>query len=377
MATTALQRQSTQRRRFEGSDRLGFSLAEVVVGSGVLAMFMVGLPLVVRMARTGVPDGTTTPSATMTAANITEMMSADLAFATSVNGTAQYDPNHITFTVPDRNGDGQPETIAYACDPPPPPPPHQPPSPPGQKLLTRTYNGTAITLLSNVQEFNLTYDTLAVAGLNTNAGPSSQLLTINSGSGLTTDGVSTTHWVGQYFQPVLPSGSLSWNLTSVQLQVEKGLVKDVASVQIWNAVGQLPGTTVIDTSPKNASNLSAGYTWQSFSFSNVNNILPSAGLFVIVTSPDASASTNIQHCSNASGTGGYVSSSNGGATWTPNTSNDLMLQVFGSVNTSNAGPAGTSYYLQDVRLKLRTSTNNYSRIVTTVRTYNQPQVPHQ
>lgn len=345
------------------------------MGSMVLAMFMLGLPLAVRMARNAVPDGTNTPSDTMNASRMMDVITADLAFATSVSSSAKYDPNHITFTVPDRNGDGQQETISYACDPPP-PVKGQPPPPPGTKYLTRTYNGTTTTLFTNVQEFNLTYDTVAGSQL-TNAGTPQQLLGINSGTGLTTDGVSATNWVGQYFQPVLPAGAVSWNLTSVQLQIQKGLVKDVANVKIMNAVGDLPGLTVIDTSPQNASNLSAGYTWQSFAFSNVNNILPSAGLFVVVTSADASPSTNIQHCANASGSGGYVSSSNSGATWTPNASCDLMLQVSGTINTAKGGPAGSTYYLNDVRCKLRTNQNNNSRILTTVRTYNQPQAPHQ
>ena len=352
--------------------RGGFSLAEIMLGAGILAIFMAGLPWAVRMARLAVPDGKSTPSATMTASQVIELMASDIAYATAVNGSAKYDPTHLTITVPDQNGDGNSETIVYTCGPPPPPPP---PGPPVQ-LLTRQFNGATVTLLNNVQEFNFTYDTLAVTGQNNNASPSSLLLTINSGSGLTTDGVCSTFWVGQYFQPVLPAGAVSWNLTSVQLQVEKGVVKDVANVQIWNAVGDLPGTTVIDTSSKNASNLSAGYTWQSFPFTNANNISPSAGLFVVVTSAVSSPSTNIQHCSNGANQGGYVSSSNGGLTWTPNPACDLMLQVNGTVNTPNTGPSGTSYYLKDVRVKLRTNQNNQSRIVTTIRTYNQPQVPH-
>ena len=360
---------SRQRRH-----RRGFSLAEIIIGAGILAMFMVGLPLAIRMARLAVPDGKSTPSATMTASRVMELLTSDIAFATAVSSTAQYDPNHLTITVPDQNGDGKSETIAYACGPAPPPPP--PPGTPPSKWLTRTFNGTTVTLLDNVQEFNFTYDTLAVTGQNNNSGPSSLLLTISSGNGLATDGVSATNWVGQYFQPVLPAGAVSWNLTSVALQVEKGLVKDKAAVQIWNAVGNLPGTTVIDTSPQNASNLSAGYTWQTFSFSNVNNISPSAGLFVVITSADASSSTNIEHCSNSANQGGYVSSSNGGLTWTPNPACDLMLRVNGTVNTPNAGPAGSAYYLKDVRVKLRTNQNNQSRIMTTIRTYNQPQVPH-
>jgi hypothetical protein len=369
----ALRRTEAAMNRRTPSNRHGFSLAEVVVGAGVLAMFMVGLPLAVRMARNAVPDGSNTPSAAMNASRVLELMASDIAFATSVNSSAQYDPNHLTITVADRNGDGVQETIAYACAPP--PPGSLPAPPPGTQLLTRTYNGTALALLSNVQEFGFTYDTSSVAGQSASGTPA-LLLTINSGSGLTTDGVSATNWVGEYFQPVLPAGAVSWNLTSVQLQVEKGIVKDVANVKILNAVGDLPGTTVLDTSATNASNLSAGYTWQIFPFTNVNNVSPSAGLFVVVTSADSSSSANVQHCSNSSARGGYVSSTNGGATWTPNPSNDLMLEVYGTVNTPNTGPSGSTYYLKDVRVKLRTNQNNQSRVLTTIRTYNQPQVPH-
>lgn len=357
-------------KRFRG----GFSLAEVVFGAGILAMFMLALPTAIRMARNAVPDGTNTASATMDAARVMELMATDIAFATSVVTTAQYDPNHLTVTVADRNGDGQPETIAYTCAA---PPAGTLPAPPAGTLwFTRQYNtAAAVTLLNNVQEFGFTYDTFAVtAPPGGSLGANSQLAAITTGNSYVKVPVNPTHTYAQYVEPVLPANTTSWTLNSIQLQTMVQAVAGVATVQIRSAVGAFPSSTVLGQTT--VSSFPSSINWQTIDFpGGVSGLSPYSGICIVVLTASGTACCDVQYCGNTTGTGGLLTSSDGGNIWTRNTAQDLQFIVTGQADV--AGGAGTTtYYLKDVRCKLRTSSNITSRIVTTVRTYNQPQVPH-
>lgn len=74
---------------------------------------------------------------------------ADLERAT---GFTERTATSATFTVPDRNGDGRPETLRYAWS-----------GTPGAPLTLQMNGGTIQNLATNVQQFQLTYRTRLVA----------------------------------------------------------------------------------------------------------------------------------------------------------------------------------------------------------------------
>ncbi|MGH7135707.1 MAG: prepilin-type N-terminal cleavage/methylation domain-containing protein, partial [Pirellulales bacterium] len=323
--------------------RRGFSLAEVVVGSAVLAMFMLATPLAIRMASQGVPDGKNTASAAVDASRAMEVVASDLAFATSVSSKTSAS---LTFTVPDRNGDGQPETIQYYWTAP----------AAGQPLapLFRQYNGSApAAIAKNVQEFSLVYDTRPVSSSTTTTGAETVVFSADTGRAFGSNPVASNSWEGEFFQPVLPANALSWNLTRVELNVQKGQVLDQASVQIWKAAGQYPDSIVLDTSPQNASTALPSMTTVSFPFANLGNLSPSASLFVVVTSSDSKPACLVQQCGGSGGLGGRVHSPGTASNWATDPGHDLCVSVYGTVNTP--GTTNTLYYLTDVRCTLRTN----------------------
>ena len=352
--------------------RGGFSLAEVVVGTGVLAMFMMATPLAIRMATKAVPDGKNTASATMTASRVMELMASDIAFATSVNASP-YDSNNLSFTVPDRNGDGLSETVYYSCATPPAGTIPQPAA--GIMWLTRQYNSSAATtLLNNVLEFNFNYDTLSVPLPPGTVQGANTLLASNTGTGgygqVTVNGSNS---FAQYVEPVLPANTINWTLTKVQLQMQQAAAGGSVVVQIRPAIGGLPSNTVLGQ--VTLSGFPVSMAWQDINFNNLTGLSPYSGFCVVIINAGGNAACSLQFCNNSSGTGGYLNS-NGGATWSQNAGKDFQFTIYGQVATPNTGSAGANYYLTDVQCKLRTNQNNSSRIVTSIRTYNQPQVPH-
>ena len=352
-AITGLNSQSEQRS--------GFSLAEVVIGSGVLAMFMLAMPLAIRIAGRAVPDGQNTASAAMYASRAIELLTSDVTFATSITSKSS---TSLAFTVPDRNGDGVPEAIQYSWTPP----------AAGQPAasLVRQYNGQSAIIVDNVQEFSLLYDTRSVSSPATTTGTEALLFSVNSGSGYGIDGISSNNWEGEFFQPQLPANALSWNLTRVVLNIEAGQVVDQASVQIWKAAGQYPDTIILGTSSVNASTSLSSITSVSFPFTNLTNLSPSSNLFAVITSSDANSSCKVQRCGRSNGQGGLVKCNGTGTQWSNDNGHDLCLSVYGTINSP--GTPTTNYFLTDVRCTLRTNANTGSRITTSVRTINQPQV---
>lgn len=119
-------------------------------------------------------------------------------------------------------------------------------------------------------------------------------------------------------------------------------------VQVRPAVGGLPSATVLGQTT--VSSFPSTINWQDIIFINVTGLSPYAGICVVVISASGNAACTLQYCNNAAGNGGYLSSADGGNTWTQNTGNDFQFNLFGQVNTPG-NSSSTSYYLNDVRLK--------------------------
>ena len=177
--------------------RRGYTLAEVVVTAGIMSMFLLATPWAVRLATKAIPDGRSTPSAALVAAKATDLIHADVQFATAVAAST---PTTLTFTVADRTGDAAAETITYAW------------SGAAGAPLTRSFNGgTPSAIANNVQEFQLLYDK-RTAPLATTFGESNELLltSYDSTSGTGNEVVTNTHSVGQYLLPALAANVQSW-----------------------------------------------------------------------------------------------------------------------------------------------------------------------
>jgi hypothetical protein len=120
-----------------------FSLLELVLSTAVTTILLLAVGSSMAMMSKALPSSSNPVDARVAAASVVEQMATELESATYIT---ERSTQSITFVVPDRNGDGKSETIRYAWtgtsgDP-----------------LTRSYNsGAAVTVLSDVRYFSLTY----------------------------------------------------------------------------------------------------------------------------------------------------------------------------------------------------------------------------
>ena len=124
------------------SRRAAFTLVEVMVSMGVVAIIMGSIASVMRLATAQMGATTSGTSNLVKTTTLLQQITAEVALAKTVT---EQTATAITFTVPDRNADGQDETIRYSW------------TGSAGGALTRTYNGSSATIADNVYYFNATY----------------------------------------------------------------------------------------------------------------------------------------------------------------------------------------------------------------------------
>ena len=121
----------------------GFTLIELVIGLAMTTVLLGAMAITVGIASRSIDPGAGPAGRTVQGADVLEQMEADLALAL---GFTEQTASAATFTVPDRNGDGNPETIRYywlgATD---------------GRLMKQVNGGTPVAVAQNVQQFSLTY----------------------------------------------------------------------------------------------------------------------------------------------------------------------------------------------------------------------------
>src|SRR5689334_22547762 len=166
-----------------------FTLVELVMSLAIATILLLALHSTVMVASKAIPDGRGVGSRLVNSGPPLATFSSDLFCALSVT---EMTPTSITFTVPDRNGDGNPETIRYAW------------SGRADDPLTRQYNsGAVINVIPSVQSLALAYDKRQVQAPTTYATSAETLLSSNTG-GSTSYAVKSTSYPGQYISPSFP-----------------------------------------------------------------------------------------------------------------------------------------------------------------------------
>ncbi|GAB5405623.1 MAG: hypothetical protein Aurels2KO_38540 [Aureliella sp.] len=131
--------------------RQGFSLMEMVVASASATVLLVGLAssvVVVSTAFDGADGGT---SQTLDASLAVDELLSDLQYASTFTERTS---TAVTFTVPDRDGNGVDETLRYAWD-----------GTAGSPLTRRLNNSAPEPIISEVAALDLDYFTRTIPGL--------------------------------------------------------------------------------------------------------------------------------------------------------------------------------------------------------------------
>jgi hypothetical protein len=275
----------------------------------------------------------------------------------------------IEFTVADRNGDEVDETIHYEWS-----------NTPGDPL-TRQYNGGAVVnLLEDVNLFDLSYDlqTISTEIPQGNESTETLLIDYNSPTDLHDYQISDNEWYAEYFLPSLPGDTLSWKVTRIQFKAKAdGAAEGETWVQLQlPSAGNAPSGVVLEQKTLVESTLLDTYLTQEFSFSNVSGLSPEQGLCLTFRWKATGNSCKL-HGQNknvvAPGTQLHQST-NQGASWAAQAEQSLFYAVYGTVTTAGDPQIENTYYLETIRIKLRTGSDEQSTIYTATKILNKPEV---
>lgn len=345
--------------------RRGVTLVELVASLLGASVLVAGLSSATFIALQVSNPALTPARGTLAgAAHLTEMQT-ELQFALSVlEKTSQ----SITVTVPDRNGDGSPETIRYAWS-----------GTPGEPLTRQFNGGTVLNFAENVQEFQLTFDTktLTRAGAPNVVEGSETLLVGNSSAFFLWQAdlkIIHSQPGGQYFAPSLPANTSSWKVTRVRIRALKtdSPLTDTTNVELHPAGADLlPTSSVVETHALAESSLSTSYSWREISFDGVSGLLPSQSLCLLLTTSSTNGSCMVQY-DVFEFLGGLLRPN--GSSWLRESLQSLMFEVYGTVTTTTPTTVNVSVVTGlNLRLSLGTSTN--TRVETAVQCLNLPENP--
>lgn len=312
-------------RRFAGLVRSGLTLVEMVVSLAVVAIIMAVLGSVtVVMLRTASLTRQNSSSPTDSPRATVDQITDDLKLALSL---PEQSATAITMTVPDRDGDGQAETIRYAW------------SGVAGDPLTRQYNnGAAVAIASNIGSFNVR-NVLKTVGPPAPSPPvetaEGVLIWSDTMASLTNFGIKASNKASQFFRPSLPPNALSWKITRIKARVMRnGSSSSNIQMSIYLAGSSgLPTGTPLDSGTVSLTTIGINQTaWVEIPFTNLTNLTPGQGLCLVATSSTGQVSYYVWYTTAAgSYPGAFSISANRGPWTTPDSSKALQFYVYGMV----------------------------------------------
>lgn len=365
--------------------RRGFTLVEMVLSLAIASVIVTSLGSVIILASRALPAAGGGNAAMGTGLAMSQLAS-ELRYAMAISSAT---PNEITFTVADRDGDGEEETISYQWAG-------------AGAPLTRKYNGgSAVTLHSSVHSFEASFarkkTTTIQQGTTTWDSGEVQLAgfsnfatgTVSAQNG----SVGTATWCAQAFtidRVSLPADTTRLAITRVSLRLKKPLLQllnpESASVAIHAPASPgspNPGPNPIGTPYViNLALLGISYAWADATFTDVVFPNASSTSFVIVVKGYAAPSAYLQYLSTttaAADTNVYRSSANSGGSWVPTTNTQLQdapFAVYGSYQRQiSANVVTDSYVSRSASLAIQPTAKTSSRIEASVETVNDPSIP--
>ncbi len=291
----------TPRRHRHG----GFTLIEMVASMAVLGVILLACGSIVAMATRATTDGNVRTTAQIQAADAAAQVTDDLNVA--LNFT-QRTATAVTFTVPDRLNLGTPQAVTYSW------------AGTAGSPLTRQFNGgTAVTLLAGVQNFRLGYLTRTMG----TATPAQQAVASHTTSTSLRDApIDNKNYAAEYFAPSLPSGTTSYTLTRLRVQLKAGGGQDGAITVRVTAPPTLlnPTANVMATTTVYESALSTTYEYVDVPLTGLSGLSPSQTLCAVLSYGTGSSGQVciVETDTSALGILGgacWTTSTNAGSTW--------------------------------------------------------------
>jgi hypothetical protein len=316
-----------------GQSRPGFTLLEAVLASFIFAFIMAALMSVFRLA-----GGAVSASAGMTfpqSGEVLDQVATDVSLA---QGFTERTASAITLTVPDRTGDGQPETIRYSWS-----------GVSGAPLLRQVNGGAAVAIASDVRHFNLGYLTRTVKPDATGGGGgggsegAEQLLMEHDdkpGGSMVASNIKLLCWCAQYFKPTLPGNATAWSVTRVAFRARKeSNPHGTIVVQLREATsGNLPSLTTIAATEISEQALGPQFNWVTLNLPGAVNLDPAKGYCLVIKYGNGSGTIGSVEYENGgnpmTANAHFLTTSLGGLSWSaPNNTQDMRFRIHGTVTT--------------------------------------------
>ncbi len=316
--------------------RRAFSLVEMALSMVIITVICAATLSVTNiMTRSASASADTAPAGqTMATRDVLDQITRELKAATSVS---EQTATAITFTVPDRTGDGIPETIRYACTG-------------SAQPLTRQYNsGTVATLIPSMQSFSLAYlnNTVTVPMPVVAIESSEQLLMSYTTTPNSSTALNTSTWECEYFNPssTFDAKTVSWKITRVQVMLKKKTSGSTGTVtaDIFAAdAAQKPTGSSLGSGSVNISSYStSANTWADFTLATpVADLSPTAGMTLVIKSSTSSTNASVASVINIlfllqPAGQSECTTSNSGSTWsTPDGSTSLNYRIYGTITST-------------------------------------------
>ncbi|MFN0011770.1 MAG: type II secretion system protein J [Phycisphaerales bacterium] len=338
-----------------------FTLIELLVALSAMSILATALGSVFVLASRALPAGQSTLTAAPAAARAVDIIAADIAYATQVSTG---DARSISLTLPDRDADGQSESVAIAWS--------------GVKgtALTRTVNGTSTeTLLTNVRDLTLGYELATTTSGSAGGGTASEQTILSITGSSTFTPITDPESIGQSFRPVLPAEATSWSITRIGIRLDDyGVVTGQVALQIRAVdTAGLPTSTILWQTTINETSVTSG-ALVNYTVSNVTGLVPGTTYCIMVAHRDGSFAAAAPVISAASPVGGaLITGEDDKSDWARTTSKSMECTVYGQV-TSPVTTIATASNLERVLISLRAESDNAPTVRASALPLNRPGV---
>ncbi|HMO24638.1 MAG TPA: hypothetical protein PKB10_00060 [Tepidisphaeraceae bacterium] len=339
------------------------SLVETLCAVAGMGVLLIALGSSVVWVGAAMPKSTDPAIVSLRTHDALQQFAADLRFATRV---IERSDSAITFQVPDRNGDGIPETIRYvrpaATDAP----------------LHRIYNGgTPVVVLPATKAFNLNYeDESFLVPRDPIESAEQQFISQGLGVSGSPQAIKDKEWFGQYFQPSLPSAASHYRVTRARIKLRsKGATAGEFRVRVARTTPSgIPTGTILGEIFMRESSLTSSFAWYDVTFPNPLPVPSDSPVAIYLHHEKDSDACEIETTTlTVSLTdAGFVQTTNSGAPWTINALRSMSLQAWGTHST----PQSPLSKLRMVRVNAAITVNDrIGAAMTSVMTANKPEAP--
>ena len=279
----------------------------------------------------------------------------------------EHTPTALTFTLPDRTGDSIDDTIRYSWS-----------GMPGDPLQRQLNADAPTTVAQGITRFVLEYETASrdevISGGTLNS--VEQDLAFFDGL-IGTTFVIASFTVSQYVRPEFPKGTLSWTLTSIDLQMRKSSTGDASEKVLIEL--QAPGPNNAPSGQVLAStivlegDLPLSHQWTRHTFTNVPALAPNEGVCIVLSDAADGVSAELPMVSQVSTRSAAWLSDDGAATWYQTDSLSTPYRIRGTTLTRLPDTTITHVELRRLSGILEANAAPPARGATLV--YNHPELP--